>query len=652
MIIEGVVSYKAFPYAITEEKTKDTITWNNGWFSSLKLTPNTRLQHVFALGVNFLGKRDTEFLNEAYAKHQFSTFHSASNLPDSESERDLSNFGAWFDEIQQTLYLSRDIFGVIPTYYIHIPGSFVAFSTSLVSLLKMPVCRPYVQLDADRIVSYSRFRGDQSSSYSSGTFFQNIKTVLPGHIISITSEKVTTKRFASFDPYKWSHLHSIEEYAEAFKDIFFRSVEKTIDLSQEKLGAHLSGGMDSSSISAVVKAIDPDLALHTLYLDTKTKYSDEIGFADEVAQKIGSIHHEVPPSNEDFEIISRYTSVYGHPECMVISPSSQGSLMEFASHLGCKILLIGHDGDSVVGSGLEKLTKAYSERNWAELMELIIKRAPYASISRAIPQWASLHSDEKVKQYTKHLIVSKFFEQIKRLKYLEIVKLLNESSREMNVSLRHFLTAGMEKLWKKLIRTKTLEGTILKQEFTAVRVAKRENLADLLRGDLPLTYKVWFDDVFNGQTIIASEQFFALGNHYGLENRFPFYDKDLFELCISVPMEVKFGRGIGREHFREAMKGLLPESVRSRPGKANFSIYGREAALRLYYQSTGLMQDDSNLVWHFIDKQKYLNSAAILVDQRASESNHTLSQFHVTRAISLAIWFDWLKKNDLLAATS
>ncbi|MCF0039042.1 asparagine synthase-related protein [Dyadobacter fanqingshengii] len=651
MIIQGVVSFDNLPCASTEDKINDIITWENGWFSSVTLTPSTRLQHVFALGVNFLGNREPEYLNQTYAGKS-TGFQFDSDLSNPESDFDPGNFGAWFDETRQTLYLTRDVFGVIPTYYLYVPDSFVAFSTSLVSLIKMPVCRPYLQLDSDRIVSYSRFRGDQSGSYSSGTFFKNIKTVLPGHIISVSSDNITSRPFARFDPDKWNHLHSIEEYGRAFKDLFFKSVERTIGRDEAKVGSHLSGGMDSSSISAVAKALDPGLALHTLYLDTKTKYSDEIGFAGEVAEKIGSIHHEVPPSNEDFEIISRYTSVYGHPECMVISPSSQGSLMEFASHLGCKVLLIGHDGDSVVGSGLEKLTKAYFERDWSHLRALILKRAPYASLSRVIPQWEILNPGEKISRYTKHLIVSKFFEQLKRLKPLEIGKLLIESSRQMNVSIWHFFTAGMERLWKKLIKTKTLEGTILKQEFAAVHVAKRENLADLLRGDLPLTYKVWFDDVFNGQTIIASEQFFALGNHYALENRFPFYDKDLFELCISVPMEVKFGRGIGREHFREAMKGLLPESVRSRAGKANFSIYGREAALRLYHQSTGLMQDDSNFVWHFVDKQKYLNSAAILVDQHASESNHTLSQFHVTRAISLAIWFDWLKKNDLLPTTS
>ncbi|MCF0052935.1 asparagine synthase-related protein [Dyadobacter sp. LJ53] len=651
MIIEGVVSFENLRYTITEGGTNDTITWENGWFSSSTLTPNTKLQHVFALGVNFLGEREPEYLNKAYARNP-GVFHFDPHFQEPDSETDLGNFGAWFDETCQTLYLSRDIFGVIPTYYLHVPRSFVAFSTSLVSLLKMPICRSYLQLNTDRIISYSRFRGDQSGSYSSDTFFKNIKTVLPGHTISISPDDVTIRRFASFDPDKWSHLHSVEEFGQAFKDLFFKSVQLTVGQSEEPVGSHLSGGMDSSSISAVAKSIDPALALHTLYLDTKTKYSDEVQFASEVAEKIGSIHHEVPPSHKDFEVISRYTSAYGHPECMVISPSSQGSLMEFASHLGCKILLIGHDGDSVVGSGLEKLTKAYFERDWRELRALILKRAQYASMNRVIPQWGTFAAAEKIRQYTKHLIVSKFFEQIKRLKPFDMVKLLVESSREMDVSLWHFFATGLKRLWKKLIKTKMLEGTILKQEFATAYVAKRENLADLLRGDLPLKYKVWFDDVFNGQTIIASEQFFALGNLYGLENRFPFYDKDLFELCISVPMEIKFGRGIGREHFREAMKGLLPETVRSRPNKANFSIYGREAALRLYHQSKELMDDHGNLVWNFIDQQKYIESAKILIDPAASESNHTLSQFHVTRAISLAIWFDWLKKNDLLPTTS
>lgn len=649
VISEGVVSFNNLPCTTTEEETKNIITWENGWFSSLKLTPNTKLQHVFALGVNFLGDRDPEYLNQTYSKKSIAL---PTHWHDLELKGDPNNFGAWFDEPHQTLHLSRDIFGVIPTYYLYIPGSFIAFSTSLVSLLKMPICRPFLELDLGRIVSYSRFHGDQSASYSSHTFYKNIKTVLPGHVISISSDRTTSRPYVSFNPNKWNHLHSVEEYGQAFKTLFCKSVQKTLGPVGEKIGSHLSGGLDSSSISTIVKAIDPDTPLNTLYLDTKTKYSDEIQFASEVADKIDSIHHEVQPSHEDFEIVSLYTSVYGHPECMVISPSSQGSLMQYARNLGCKILLIGHDGDSVVGSGLEMLTKTYLDRDWTSLKALILKRAPYASLHRVISNWTSLNPDQKIQQYTRHLVVTKFFEQSKRLKLPEIIVLLKEVSQQMNVPLRHFFAAGLEKFWKKVSRERTLEGTILKKDIASIHVSRRENLADTLRGDLPIDYKVWFDDVFNGQTIVASEQFYALGNHYGLENRFPFYDSDLFEFCISVPMTVKFGRGIGREHFREAMKGLLPESVRSRSGKANFSLYGREAALRLYHQSKELMKDDSNPVWDFIDKQMYHVSANIMVDERASESDHTLSKFHVTRAISLAIWFDWLKKNDLLLLTS
>ncbi|WP_162242723.1 asparagine synthase-related protein [Dyadobacter sp. Leaf189] len=559
-------------------------------------------------------------------------------------------WGIWFNEVTQTLHLKRDIFGTAPFYYLHVSNRFVAFSNSLVTLLQMESARAYLEVDKARILNYISYRRDQARSYTDRTFFENIRTVLPGHTAVINATEVNLERYLHFSPSKWNNITTIEELGQTFKKLLFKSVAKSLEGPTEPIGSHLSGGLDSSSLSTITNLLNPDAELHTLYLDTKTKYSDESDYASAVADKIGSIHHKVPPQTNDFALFSLYTSLYGHPECMVISPSAQGSLMKKAAELGCKSLLIGHDGDSVVGSGLELIRQTYAKRNWEELKSLIRLRIQYTSLTKNFPQWDAYNDDKKYELYKRSLVVEEFYRELRQLSVSQAASLLLTSSSQMNVSLWHFFKKGVSAFKNRLSR---ISGDNLPTSVATEYLSDTEMQSDsqetsnLLRGALPEQYKMGLDDVFNAQSIIASEQFFALGRHYNIVNLFPFYDKDLFEFCLSIPMRTKFGVGLGRQHFREAMKDLLPENVRTRPLKANFSIYGRQAALRLATQSKALMEKEDNPVWQYVEKSKFEECLSILFTEGLPDYKHSRSQFFVTRTISLAIWLNWLRENNL-----
>ena len=58
---------------------------------------------------------------------------------------------------------------------------------------------------------------------------------------------------------------------------------------------------------------------------------------------------------------------------------------------------------------------------------------------------------------------------------------------------------------------------------------------------------------------------------FQVEARYPFFDRRLIELCLSLPARLKLGQGWTRLILRRAMEGILPESVRWRPNKANLS---------------------------------------------------------------------------------
>jgi len=58
---------------------------------------------------------------------------------------------------------------------------------------------------------------------------------------------------------------------------------------------------------------------------------------------------------------------------------------------------------------------------------------------------------------------------------------------------------------------------------------------------------------------------------FQVEARYPFFDRRLIELCLSLPSRLKLGQGWTRLILRRAMEGILPETVRWRPDKANLS---------------------------------------------------------------------------------
>jgi asparagine synthase (glutamine-hydrolysing) len=80
---------------------------------------------------------------------------------------------------------------------------------------------------------------------------------------------------------------------------------------------------------------------------------------------------------------------------------------------------------------------------------------------------------------------------------------------------------------------------------------------------------------------------------FGVEPRYPFFDRRLMELCLALPADQKLRDGWSRVVMRRAMDGLLPDEVRWRASKANLSPNFRR----------NLLAKDRNLLAEFILEQ-------------------------------------------------
>ncbi|KAA0991241.1 asparagine synthase-related protein [Dyadobacter aurulentus] len=643
MLVEGLVVFKdsfkdkfRFPTSSFDKTIKSEF-----FFLGAKDIGNDAYER-FLLSSVFLSKETTSISNFLHIDVvSFDIYNKILSGPDN-----TLRLAIWYDEENHELHLARELFGTIPLYYIHIPGEFLFFSTSLSSIAHNRTLQPYLAPNVSMIVTYHRFRMDLRNSDYSRSFYSNVRNLAPGHILSVSRNSESVRPHVSFKNEKWAAYSKPDEFAEAIRDIFRQSVSASASDESMLVASHLSGGLDSSSVSTMFKHIYPARPLHTLYHRNDSKEMDESHYSRSVVEKIGSIHHEVRQSDEDFNLIQLHTSLFGEPEVSTLSPSLITSLMPYARNLGCGILLRGSAGDSVIGSGMEILENSFRGKKWAELQHYLEKRVPHFSLASNYTDWDS-YSFEK--QYA--LVLQNFlyhrFSEYRSKPVADIFALYNEVNKAMGVSKSYFLKRAFGNFLKRWLRTSVAAPqSVLRDEYLEFSQPEETGivLPRSLRGNLAPRYSEYFEDVFTPRAVAATEQQFVLGQYYGVKNRAPFLDKQLFEICMMVPDAIKYGSGKGREHFREAMRGLLSDEVMERSTKATLaSSHGQKITLRLYEQANTFL-NDSKLVWEYVDRRKFDEQVAILKNEKIPYPEKVRTWFHVTRTISLAAWLEWLAK--------
>lgn len=644
MVLQGIVYF--------DESIKESIAFDGKYDNRLKGTNSTLVEsgfrensfHSFILGIQKEELTAPECLSNIELKHSGSFYARLKNLD--ESGIALSA-GIWVDERQQTVCLTRDAFSPVPLYYLHIPGKFAVFSTNLSAIVTSDLIRKeYLELDIFQILAHLDLRKERSLSHSSGTFYSHIKSVPPGHMAELSRTGVKIQRYVSFDPSKWSSIRTGGEIGEALFEVFRESVDRcSLDSANKPFASHLSGGLDSSSVSSMLRFINPDATIHTLHNKSKYPDSDETAYARAVAVKIHSVHHEVFQSEEDLNLIRLQTSLSAQPLASRLSPALLSTMLLYARDLGCKVLLTGSGGDSIIGSGMEVFQHAFDTRNWELLKVILAKRVPYFN-STTYPGWESFSYDKK------HFLVKQFYyyNRISRSgrSPLALTKAYFELASNVDVSHAFMLKRGFKSLLNRRNKP-NVNGqlTLANDEILQLKDSgtKFSNSRSLL-GDMdPAQYAGLFDDVFNPMVSWSADNLFDLGNHYGISSRSPMKNKALFELCMSVPDLIKYGEGRGREHFRTAMKSLLPQEVYNRTSKATLSSqYGQDMTSRLWNQAKESVMDSQRL-WEFVDRKKLLHEVEILNNPNISYDQKTKTWLHITRVVTLSSWLDWLSGN-------
>jgi asparagine synthase (glutamine-hydrolysing) len=193
---------------------------------------------------------------------------------------------AAYDTVTGDLILARDAFGEKPIYLMDLSGGGVAFASELQALECLPGFDPTLDFGAMAEMLCFQYIGAPRSIYRS------VKKLVPGEWIQLrgTGERLSG-RFFAFEPSQDVLDRPLPELADELEDIIIRSLRRRM-IADVPLGAFLSGGVDSSTVCALLRR-KLDVSISTFSIGFNDEPEGEQETARAFAQHLGTEHHEL-----------------------------------------------------------------------------------------------------------------------------------------------------------------------------------------------------------------------------------------------------------------------------------------------------------------------------------------------------------------------
>jgi asparagine synthase (glutamine-hydrolysing) len=249
---------------------------------------------------------------------------------------------ALLDERSDELLLVRDRLGILPLYYVT-TGSELCFASEVKALLALLSTRPSV--DTASLDAYLTRR----SIPPPFTLFEGIRKLPAGHLLRATRER-------AYEPEAYWHLPAVAEVmAGLAPDEAVSRLQATLQnavtcnlVADVPVGAYLSGGVDSSLIVAMARKAGMSSGIETFAAGFGDPRHDDLGYAREVSELLGTTHHEVLVTAQDFEEL--WPKLTWHRDAP-ISDASDVAVYRLAvlARRYVKVVLSGEGSDELFG---------------------------------------------------------------------------------------------------------------------------------------------------------------------------------------------------------------------------------------------------------------------------------------------------------------
>ncbi|MBD1403459.1 asparagine synthase (glutamine-hydrolyzing) [Leclercia adecarboxylata] len=434
-----------------------------------------------------------------------------------------------WDDLDKNLYLVRDRIGEKPLYYGSANDSFI-FGSELKALKIHPDFNDDTNWDAVNDYLHNNYINAPK------TFYKNIKQLLPGHYLKISQEQLALGIIPSPDRY-WSinygsNIKIIEDtkinYEKAvinLERLLLDSVSKQ-SIADVKVGAFLSGGVDSTTIVALLKKTGQDVTTFSIGMPD-SRY-DESGHAQAVAKALGTKHfsHIITPG-EALDIVDKVPYIWDEPF---------GDSSQIPTYLVSKFAK-AHVTVALSGDGGDELFMGYQQ---------------YPLLKKI---WA-----------TRKLSLLPINKTSKLLSQLNSAKIDTFLRRINNLSFAwHCKTPGLlNEFWMDKYRGDSFPHKINPTLINDREAVFQDGITDITFNDL---------NHYLCNDILAKVDRASMA--VSLETRAPFLDHRLVEFAFSLPTSFKMNHFEQKKILRAVLFKYIDKSLVDRP-KQGFSLPMRQ----------------------------------------------------------------------------
>ena len=447
---------------------------------------------------------------------------------------------ALWNNISKNLSLACDRIGEKPLYYGWINDQFV-FASELKALKKFPEFSN--QIDRSSLALFLRF----NSIPAPYSIYENIFKLEPGQIIKFNTDakKITRHSYWSTEEeFKKENLNKFSgtpsEAVNQLEIILSNAVSSQMQ-SDVPLGAFLSGGIDSSTIVALMKSIS-DSQVNTFTIGFNSKEFNEAKHAGLVAKHLGTNHFEKYVTEQDaLNVIPLLPKIYDEP----FADSSQIPtflVSQFAKQK-VTVALSGDAGDELFGG--------YNRYVVTERIFSKIFKSPIL-LRKLLSKTINGFSEEKWNKLLGWLMSKKYAEVGHKLHKAANV-LSSDSTRDMHFKLISQIQNPADWLINSQEhKTKFNEDYDFFSELNSIEKMMAYDLITYLPTD-----------------ILTKVDRAAMA--VSLETRVPFLDPDVIKFSASLPLEYKIRNGVSKWALREVLFKHVPKDLIERP-KMGFAI--------------------------------------------------------------------------------
>jgi len=448
-------------------------------------------------------------------------------------EQLLGDFAfALFAPAQQRLLLATDAIGLRPLYYHVAPGTFL-FASEIKAIL---ADRTVPAAPDDDVVADLLLNGLTAADAEGLTCFRGIRSVLPAHVVLVTPEGVTSRRYWDFDPGRQIRLPRFEDYVDAFREHFTRSVQRRLR-SAAPVGVSVSGGVDSSAIFCVAHVLQhsqPDLAevIGATYTFPDGSKADEQQLLTPIENQYGVRIRRA--DHLPGGVTRRAREAVWHVEAPALDPqwNRTSAFLSYVREAGVRVLLTGHWGDQVLFDSAY-LVELCRRGRWSAAWSQAGALGAWLSVADA-----SHFRRELLRRLAREIVPDALVPFLRRVRRTRPFAERSIAGYSKSVVRRAWLAAG-------------------RRPAPAARFGP---LARSLYSEARSRYHVHCME-WNGKAAAM----------HGLEMAFPFLDRDLLTFQLATPGDMQVRNGVPKVLLREAMKGIVPDAIAWRASKADFT---------------------------------------------------------------------------------